>query len=177
MCVPVAMSVIMPVRVIMAVIMVAFGGAALGPERTLHLADRGAEAAYQLEESVVVRNVERVRRQFGGRVAVSDMPGEFDQPQRVVGTDFEKLFRRGPDHHQAPILELRGVTVIEHRRLVEVEEKRQTTLPCQGAAPPLTRHVVEVECVGDALGLHGRPSDDAGGSDHRITRNAVMARL
>ncbi len=110
------MTMTMPM-VVPAIVLVS---AAFRLEGTLDLTGEAALASHHLRQHVVALDVDRIRGDLRRRVAVTDVPGEAYEPQRVLGGDFQQGLRRGGDAHERTVIQLHGVAVRENRRLVEV---------------------------------------------------------
>ena len=156
--VPVVVAAIGPVLVI---------SAALGPERPLDQARCRPEPARHLHQHVVVPDIDRVGRDLGRYMPISDMPGDLHEPQRVFGPDFDELLGRSLDLHETAVLKLNRVAVVEHDRLIQVEKKRQPAIRRERHAAAVASLMVERQGVGDAIRLHGRAADDGGGTQHK----------
>ncbi len=159
---PAAAGVIM--GVIVAVSMVV--GAALGLEGALHRRHRTALPAHHLGQDVVVLDVDRVGGDLGRGMAVADMPGDAHQPQRVLGADLQQALRCGLDLDKAPVLQLHGVAISQHRGLVEIEQDIEPAIGLEGKAAAIAVVMVEGERVDDALGPNGGLANDGGGAKH-----------
>lgn len=162
----VAVMLVPMVIVVVVAVMAALVGAFLRAEGARHLGRRRAEAAHHLQQHVVVADIERVLADLRGDVAVADMPGDLHEPQRIVGRDLDEALGRRLDLHEAPVLQLHRVAVVENGRAVEVEEKGEAAFGGQRDAPAVARFVVEGQRVGDPLGLHGGAAEDGGGAEH-----------
>ena len=160
--------VVVPVMVPMAVVVAAIVlvGAALGLERAHH--DRGGAAlpAHHLGEHVVVLDVDGVGRHLGGGVPVADVVGDLEEAQGVLGPDLQEALGRRPHLDEAPVLELHGVAVAQHRGLVEIEQEIEPPIALERDPAPVAALVVEGDGVGDPLRLHGGFADDRGGAEH-----------
>jgi hypothetical protein len=161
---PAAAGVIM--GVIVAVSMVVVVGAALGLEGALHRRHRTALPAHHLGQDVVVLDVDRVGGDLGRGMAVADMPGDAHQPQRVLGADLQQALRCGLDLDKAPVLQLHGVAIGQHRGLVEIEQDIEPAIGLEGKAAAIAVVMVEGERVDDALGPDGGLANDGGGAKH-----------
>ncbi len=161
---PAAAGVIM--GVIVAVSMVVVVGAALGLEGALHRRHRTALPAHHLGQDVVVLDVDRVGGDLGRGMAVADMPGDAHQPQRVLGADLQQALRCGLDLDKAPVLQLHGVAISQHRGLVEIEQDIEPAIGLEGKATAIAIVMVEGERVDDALGPDGGLANDGGGAKH-----------
>lgn len=161
---PAAAGVIM--GVIVAVSMVVVVGAALGLEGALHRRHRTALPAHHLGQDVVVLDVDRVGGDLGRGMAVADMPGDAHQPQRVLGADLQQALRCGLDLDKAPVLQLHGVAISQHRGLVEIEQDIEPAIGLEGKAAAIAVVMVEGERVDDALGPDGGLANDGGGAKH-----------
>ncbi|MGF7051205.1 hypothetical protein GGC47_000365 [Bosea sp. OAE752] len=161
---PAAAGVIM--GVIVAVSMVVVVGAALGLEGAFHRRHRTALPAHHLGQDVVVLDVDRVGGDLGRGMAVADMPGDAHQPQRVLGADLQQALRCGLDLDKAPVLQLHGVAISQHRGLVEIEQDIEPAIGLEGKAAAIAVVMVEGERVDDALGPDGGLANDGGGAKH-----------
>jgi hypothetical protein len=123
----VVMIVVMPVAVVVPAIVLV--GAALRLEGAHHDGGRAALAAHHLGQHVVVLDVDRVRRHLGGGVPVADVVGHLQEPQGVLGAHLQQALGRGLHLHEAAVLELHGVAVVQHRGLVEIEQKSRPASP------------------------------------------------
>lgn len=144
-------------------------GALLGPERPRHPGDAGAEAAYHLGEHVVVHEIDRALGNFRRHVPVAQVPRHLHQPQRIGGGDLHQILRCGLDANEAAILQLHRVAVVQHRRLVEVEQESRAAVRRQGKAAAVAGVVIEGDLVGHLLRADGGTADDDGGADHDFT--------
>lgn len=97
----------------------------------------------------------------------AEMPGETNQPQRVLGADFQQAFRRGLDLDQRAVFELQGIAVVQRRRLVERDRELQSARRPDADAIDRTVPVAEGQRIDDALGLDGGLAKDGGGAKHR----------
>lgn len=141
-------------------------GAALGLERALDRRHRATLATDQLGEDMILLDIDRIGGDFRRRVAVADMPGEAHQPQRVLGADLEQALRRGLDLHEAAILQLHGVAIGEHGRLVEIEQNVEPAITLERDAAAVAVLMVERQRLDDLVGADGRLADDGGGAQH-----------
>jgi hypothetical protein len=152
------------VAVIMAMPMVV--GPALRPEGPHDLGQGAALPAHHLGEHMVILDVNRVRRDLRRRVPVADMPGDAHQAQRVLGADFEQVLRGGVDSDQPTVLQLQRIALVQHGRLVEIQEEAKAPLAGQRDAAALAVLVVQRDGVGDPVRLDGGFADDGGGAQH-----------
>ncbi len=157
------MVVIMVVAVIMAAMVIS---AALGPEGSGHFGDCAALSADHFGKDMVVLNIERVRRDLGGRVTVADMPGHPDQPEHAVGPHFEQRFRRGVHFHEAAVIQAQGVAFVEHRGPLEVEQHLKAALGLENGAAALAVLMIQHDGGGNLVSLDGWLADERGGAQH-----------
>ncbi len=144
--------------------------AALGLERASDAGRSTAEAADHLGEHVVVFDVDRVGRDLGRGVAVTDVPGDLGEPGRRLSSDLQQRLRGGSDLDQPAVLEPEGVAALGGRRLVEIEQKFKAAVGLQSHAPTVAALVVEGDRVDDPLRLDGELADDGSGADHQEPR-------
>lgn len=158
------------VRVIMSVMVVAalavVVGRALGVEGAGHRARRAALAAHQFGGPG--RHVEHLRGDLGGDVAAAELPGEAQEPGRVLGPHLQQRLGGGPDQNHTPILEPQAVAIRQGHRPVEGGREAQAALPRQGSGERLAGGMVEGDAVDDRVGAEGGLADEGGGAQHGI---------
>lgn len=141
-------------------------GAALGLERPRHLAHGAALAADHLGEGMVVLDIDRLGGELGRRMAAADMPGDAHQAQRVLGPDLDQVLGRGADQHQAAILELHRIAIVQGRGLVEVEQDFEPAIALERDAAAIAVLMVEGQGLDDPVLLDRGLADDGGGALH-----------
>ncbi len=160
------MIVVMIVRAVIVAVLFVMIGAALGTERALDDAGRGAEAAHHLDQHMILLDEDRVLRDFRRGVTIADMPGEAKKPLRARGRDLDEALRRGLHLDEPPVFELERVAIVEHGRFFQIEQEFQAALARQGRAAPMARLVVEHDAVDNLVGLDRSFTDDGGGAEH-----------
>ena len=170
-----AVAMTMVVGVVMMVVRAHVLRAALGLERPRDRCDAAALAARHLGDGGVVLDIDRVRVELGRNVRPAEMPAEAHQPRRVFRADLEELLRRGPHLHEAAVLELHRIAVVEHRVPVEVELEFEPAVAAQREAAAVAGLVVEPGRVGNPVGLDGGFADDGGGAQHEVSDFLVAA--
>lgn len=135
-------------------------------ERALDRRHRAALPAHQLGQRRIVRNIERLGRHFGRDVMAAEMPGEARQPQRILGANLQQAFRHGLDLHETAVLQLEGIAVVQHRRLVERDLDLEPARGRCGHATTIAVAMGETERVGNALGANGGLAKDGSGAKH-----------
>lgn len=135
-------------------------------ERALDIRHRTALAANQLGQSGMTGDIERVGRHFRRDMMAAEMPGEAHQPQRVLGTDFKKAFRSGLDLHEAAILQLQRIAVVQRRRLVEIDREFEPACSRHGDAVAVAALISKAERIDDALGANSGFAKDGSGAKH-----------
>ena len=78
--------------VIMGPVIMAFMGigTGFGLERPCHMMGVTALPAHHFRQHMIILNIDRIGGEFGRRMAIADMPGHFQQTQRVFGFDFQQ---------------------------------------------------------------------------------------
>lgn len=170
------MAVVMPVMgmpvivmIVPAAAVIAVGvmvGLLLRLERALDIRHRTALAANQLGQSGMTGDIERVGRHFRRDMMAAEMPGEAHQPQRVLGTDFQKAFRSGLDLHEAAILQLQRIAVVQRRRLVEIDREFEPACSRHCDAVAVAVLISKAERIDDALGANSGFAKDGSGAKH-----------
>ena len=160
--------VVMPVAVAVAVVVpaIVLVGAALRLEGAHHDGGRAALAAHHLGQHVVVLDVDRVRRHLGGGVPVADVVGHLQEPQGVLGAHLQQALGRGLHLHEAAVLELHGIAVVQHRGLVEIEQEIEAGIAFERDAASVAALVIEGDGVGNPVRFHGGFAEDRGGAEH-----------
>lgn len=174
MAVMVFMTVIVVIMIMVVVVMATAAIIAMGVvmhlrlrlERTLDRRHRAALPAHQLGQRRIVRNIERLGRHFGRDVMAAEMPGEARQPQRILGANLQQAFRHGLDLHETAVLQLEGIAVVQHRRLVERDLDLEPARGRCGHATTIAVAMGETERVGNALGANGGLAKDGSGAKH-----------
>jgi hypothetical protein len=100
-------------------------------------------------------------------MAVANMPSGFQQPQRIFGPDFQKRLWRGFDLNQPTILKFNRVAIVQHRGLVEVEEKFEALFAAQSDAATVPPFMVKTHGVNNPLCFNGGFTDDGNGTLHQ----------
>lgn len=172
----VRMIVVAMVMIVMAMMMIVAAAAIVAMGVVMHLRlrlegpldrrHRAALPAHQLSQRRIVGDVERIGRHFGRDVMAAEMPGEARQPQRVLGTNRQQAFRHGPDLHETAILQLEGIAVVQHCRLVERDLNLEPARRRRGHAAAIAVAVRETERVRDALGADGGLANEGVGAKH-----------
>lgn len=174
MAVMVFMTVIVVIMIMVVVVMATAAIIAMGVvmhlrlrlERALDRRHRAALPAHQLGQRRIVRNIERLGRHFGRDVMAAEMPGEARQPQRILGANLQQAFRHGLDLHETAVLQLEGIAVVQHRRLVERDLDLEPARGRCGHATTIAVAMGETERVGNALGANGGLAKDGSGAKH-----------
>lgn len=176
-----AMGVVMMVLVAMSVVPVRLGGfigTALRLEGRFDYLDGGAKATRHLLQHAVAGDADATREEFGGHVAVAQMPGEPRQMMRILRDDLRHWLLGRNHPHDAPVFEREAVTILQPRRLDEVEQKRHVALAAHGdtaaVAPVMRQH----HTVGGGGGIPAAGGKHSAGTDHGTTpvgRRAVWA--
>jgi hypothetical protein len=113
--------VLMVVRVMMIVAGVIVG-AAFRAKGARHRCCAATLTAHHLGQHMVGLDIDRVGRHFGWRVAIADVPGDPQQPERIFGAHLQKPLGRGLDLDEPAIVELQRVAIVEDRGLVEIDK-------------------------------------------------------
>ena len=158
---------IMPVMVMaMATLII---GTTLGLERTLDRVHRATQSTQHFNEHVIIFDIDRIRRDFGRRVTIADMPGGLHQAGRIFGADFDKLLRRGLHDNEAAILQLQRVAIIQHDRFLKIEQEFGSGSALQRHAAAMAAFMIERDAVDHLVGFHGGLADGLGGTEHGET--------
>jgi hypothetical protein len=154
----------------MAVMVVMLAGvlveAALGMERAHHACRAAALPSGQFGQRRIVLDVDGSRVELGGRVPLSEMPGEAGQPGGILGPDFEEMLRSRPHLDEPSVLKLHRVAVVQDSGFIEAEDELEPAVASHRALT-LPRHMVEPGRVGEAVRFDGGFANDVGGPKHR----------
>jgi hypothetical protein len=145
--------------------------AALRTEGALDQRRRRAEPARHVDEHVILGDVDGVIRDLGGHVAVAEVPDDLLQPQRILGTDLDKVLGRGLDLHEAPVFETHRIAFVEHGGAVEIEQEGEAAVGGHGDATPVALVVIEGQRIGDGTRSNGGAAHDGGGAKHFWPQN------
>jgi hypothetical protein len=156
--------IVMGVIVVIVAALAVVVGRALGLEGTGHRAGGAALAADEFGGAA--GHVEHVGGDLGGHVAAAELPGEAEQPGRVLGADLEERFPGGADRDEATVLQAQGIAVLQGRGLGQGEGQAQAALPRQALRRGLPGGMVENDRVDDRIGTDGDLADDGGGALH-----------
>ncbi len=173
-----AVSMIVPVRMIMPVAVmgmsmmavvvpaIVLGEAALRLEGAHDHGCDAALAAREFGERRIVLDVDRLGRHLDGSMPGTELDGELQEPHGIFGSHFQEPLRRRPHLDEAPVLELYGIAVVEDRGLFEVEQEIKAAIALECNPAPVAALVVERDGIGDPVRLHGGFADDQGGAKH-----------
>lgn len=176
-----AMGVVMMVLVAVSVVPVRLGGfigTALRLEGRFDYLDGGAKTARHFLQHAVAGDADAIGKKLRRHMAVTQMPGEPRQMMRILRHDLchRLLGRNHPD--DAPVFEREAVTILQARRLDEVEQERHIALAAHGdttaVAPVMRQH----HTVGGSGGIPAAGGKHSAGTDHGTTpvgRRAVWA--
>jgi hypothetical protein len=172
---PVIVTMVMPVVIVVAMIVVmvivaavVIIGAALRPEGAGHGRQAAALPTHHLGDHVVVLDIDRLRRNLRRRMAIAEMPGHLEEPQRILGPDFQQLLVGRLDGDEPTVFELQGVAIVEDGRLLEIDENLEAPVGGQRHPAALASLMVEGERVDDTLGLDGGLADNGCGARHGL---------
>lgn len=101
---------------------------AVGAERALRRRHRAAEAADRFGQRAIGENVERVRICLRCGVGAAGHQGGAQQSRRIFRPHFQHPFGRGPHLHQAAVLQLQGVAVVERGRACQRQFHEQAAV-------------------------------------------------
>lgn len=138
-------------------------------ERAVHRLGRAAGPADQLGGAG--RHIENLRPDLRGDVLAAELPGEPQQAGRIAGADFQKRFFGGTHGHEAPVLELQRIAVLEARGTIQVEIDGQAARRRQVRMRLAPGGVVEGHRVDDEIGPNGGLADDQAGFGHGDPRD------
>ena len=142
-------------------------GAALRRERRLDKGDFGAaHLLHHLDEDVIVADAQGVAGEFGGGMAIAEVPGDAGQFALVGEAKLDETLGSGGDGDDAAVLERQGVARRQRRRLGEVEQEFEPTLGVHDDAAAATLVVVEHDGI-DGSGGGGAGGKDGGCAQHR----------
>jgi len=146
-------------------------GPAFGIERRLDLDDARAKPLHHRLDDVIAANAQALRHDLGRQMAITEMPGDPDQMQRIGAADFDQ--RLGGGHHldQPAVFEDQRIAAAQRDRVFEIEQELQPARPRHRHPPPVP--VVEIKHDGIGCGL--RPAmlaQDLSRADHEGTPEA-----
>lgn len=155
-----AVSVLVMGVVVVSMVVVTMGlrgliGAAFRLERHFDDGNGRAQSDRHLLQNRVAGDADAVGKQFGGHVAVAEMPGQASEMVRIACHDLRhRLFGRD-DGDDTPVVELQAVAILQMRRLRQVEEESDVPLPSHGDAAAVPAVMGQHHAVGGARGIPG----------------------
>lgn len=158
----VIMGMVMAVGMPMIMRMAAMGtmrviGTASRLERFLDIADAGAQPLQHGADHVIAQDQDTAFLDLGGKMPITEMPGEFDQVQRIARFDFEQLFRRRLHFNRITIVEHQSVAMMEEHGLLEIEHHHVAIRKMQQLAAQVTQIMRQADGVDWRVGnLAGR---------------------
>lgn len=90
-------------------------------ERFDHIADRSTQPFQHLPDDMVTQDQDTAGFDLGRQVAITQMPGKFDQVQRIFGPDLEQRFRRGDDLDPLAVFKDKAVAIGKEDSILEIE--------------------------------------------------------
>jgi hypothetical protein len=131
-------------------------GAADRLERLDDIRHLGAQPDKHVPDDVIALDQDAVGLDLGGEMPVAQMPGQFDQVERVAGANFEQPFFRRLDLDRRPVLEQQPIAVMKEHGLLEVEHDHVAIVEMQQFASQVTaimgKNHHAVRRVGDGTG-------------------------
>jgi len=140
-------------------------GAAFGIERRLDFDDARAEALDHLLDDMVAADAQALRHDLGRQMAVTEMPGDPHQMERIGAAYLNQRLGRGDHFDQAAILQHQRIAAAQRDGVFEVEQEFQPARARHRHPPPVP--VVEIEH--DGVGGGVRPAmlaQNFGRADH-----------
>ncbi len=86
---------------------------------------------------------------LGRQMAIAEMPGQFDQMQRVFRADLEEFLRGGNNLDQITILKLQPITACKQNGIFEVEHDAAAIFKRQKLAAQVTLIMGQNNPAGD----------------------------
>jgi len=124
-----------------------------------------AQTPHHFFDHMIAANEKAPGVDHGWQVPVAEMPGDPEKLVDIIASDLRQRLIRRRDRDPAAILEHERIAVAQARRLLEVEQEGEPSLPAHGDASAVA--LVEVEH--DAVGARARPGPGplhAYGSQH-----------
>lgn len=119
-------------------------GAALGVEGGAHEGDGvGAELLHQLDQHVIIADDERVGVDLDRGVAITEVPGDAGEAQRLGDGEAGEALGFGDDADEAAVVEFEAVAIGERRGVGEIEQEGEAADGRHGEASAVA--VVEIE--------------------------------
>ncbi len=140
-------------------------GPAFGIERRLDLDDARAQSLHHRLDDVIPADAQALWHDLRRQMAITEMPGDPDQMQRIGAADFEQRFRGGDHLYQPPVFEDQRIAAAQRDRVLQVEQEFEPARPRHRHPPPVP--VVEIEH--DGIGRRLRPAmlaQDLSRADH-----------
>ena len=141
---------------------------ALRPEGARDRRGRAALTTNQFCHRRIFGDIEHVGSDLGRDVVAAELPGEAQEPGRVLRPDFEKRFGGGTHRDEAAIVEAQGVAVLEAAVLLQGEGEAQASLGGEAVLRRMTGGMVEDHGVDHGVQADRRLADDGCGAQHGV---------
>jgi hypothetical protein len=123
-------------------------GAAFGIESCGNLDHRGTELAGHIRDHMITANAYSAGEKLCRQMAITEMPGDAGEMQRVTAADLEQRLRRRNDLHKPAVFEPERIAAAQFRRRRQIEQKGRALRSGHRHAAPMAIVVVEHDAVG-----------------------------
>lgn len=145
----VVVAVRVPVPAVRAVGMI---GAPGGLERFLDIADISAQPLQHGPDHMIPQDQNAAFLNLGRKMPVAEMPGKFDQMQRIARLYLEKFFRRSLHLDRIAIVEHQPVAVVKEHCLFQVEHHHVPVRQMQELATQMTQVMRQADDIDRRIG-------------------------
>ena len=118
-------------------------GAALGIEWRLDLDDAGAEPLHHRFDDVVAADAQALWHDLRRQMTVAEMPGDPNQMQRILPSNFEQRLGGGNHLDQPAVFQHQGIAAAQGRGIFQIEQEFEPARARHRHSPPVS--VVEIK--------------------------------
>jgi hypothetical protein len=129
--------------VVVVIVTMAAIGAPFRLERSLHVYEIRSQGKEHVLDHMVGTNAKNVTCNFGGQMAISQVPGKTRKLTRVFVPDFDNKLGSGPNLQQSPILELQAISIGHGNGSWKIENEFLALISDQANATSVTRVKIE----------------------------------
>lgn len=153
---------IVPVRFAIAI------GATFRIESSEDRRDRCTEPLQHFLDDVIITDTQPIAEELSRQMPVAEVPSDAHEIGRAHGSNFQEALGNSLDQDQAPVLKLKGIAVLHHGRLLEVEQENGLADTPHHETAAMTVVALESKRIGRRSGP-GTSGKDASGSDHGMS--------
>lgn len=121
-------------------------------ERLLDITDISAEPLQHGPDHMIPQDQDAAFLDLGRKMPVAEMPGKFDEMQRIARLDLEKFFRRSLHLDRIAIVEHQPVAMVKEHCLFQVEHQHVPVRQMQELATQMTQVMRQADGIDRRIG-------------------------